>query len=144
MVDLLQIRQRRAFFDNPTSVLVSIRRVRFSCPCCGYPTLGGRGQDEICELCWWEDDGQDDDNADEVCGGPNRGYSLNDARENFQIFGVKYPPQNDPRIGGPDTEAVRAIKASLISVFDSMMKEESIEVLRERWSEALLLERQLE
>ena len=120
------------------------RGIRFSCPCCGYPTLGGRGVDEICELCWWEDDGQDDDEADEVAGGPNRGYSLNDARENFQMFGVKYPPQDDTRVGGPDSETARGIKAELIGVFEAIMKEPSAGRLNELWEQVRVLERGLE
>jgi len=55
----------------------------YLCPCCQFPTLNGRGEFEICLLCWWEDDGQDDADADLVCGGPNQEYSLNHARMNF-------------------------------------------------------------
>lgn len=53
------------------------------CPCCGYPTLAARGDYEICTICWWEDDGQDDANANDVLGGPNGAYSLTMARANF-------------------------------------------------------------
>jgi hypothetical protein len=35
------------------------------CPCCGYLTLMERAGYEICDVCWWEDDGQDDPHADE-------------------------------------------------------------------------------
>jgi hypothetical protein len=28
----------------------------YRCPCCGFKTLHGRGQDEICEVCFWHDD----------------------------------------------------------------------------------------
>jgi len=54
-----------------------------NCPCCHYPTLGERAAFEICSICWWEDDGQGDDNADNVLGGPNGRYSLTAARQNF-------------------------------------------------------------
>lgn len=27
------------------------------CPCCGYRTLPGRGDYDLCPVCWWEDDG---------------------------------------------------------------------------------------
>lgn len=57
--------------------------LRYTCPCCGYPTLGERGGYQICELCNWEDDGQDDSQADKVWGGPNGAYSLAEARVNF-------------------------------------------------------------
>lgn len=59
-----------------------------ACPCCGYLTLDGRGNYEICPVCRWEDDGQDDHDADEVRGGPNRGISLTRARQNFAKSGV--------------------------------------------------------
>jgi len=53
------------------------------CPCCGYPTLRHRHDYDTCNLCGWEDDGQDDADADEVLGRPNSDYSLTEARRNF-------------------------------------------------------------
>ena len=53
---------------------------REKCPCCGYPTLEERGIFEICKLCNWEDDGQDDSYVDEVWGGPNYELSLTASR----------------------------------------------------------------
>ncbi|HTD33930.1 MAG TPA: CPCC family cysteine-rich protein, partial [Candidatus Elarobacter sp.] len=49
--------------------------VRATCPCCGYPTIAERGAYEICSLCAWEDDGQDDPDAERVANGPNHDYS---------------------------------------------------------------------
>lgn len=63
---------------------------RFSCPCCGLPTLAERSVWEICVVCWWEDDGQGDERADEVWGGPNSKYSLTAARANFRSHGHMY------------------------------------------------------
>jgi hypothetical protein len=60
----------------------------YSCPCCGFKTLRGRGQYELCRVCFWEDDGQDDHDADEVRGGPNSTLSLAQARINFRAFGA--------------------------------------------------------
>jgi len=60
----------------------------YRCPCCGCRTLGERGGDEICPVCFWEDDGQDDHDADEVRGGPNDKLSLTQARQNFREFGA--------------------------------------------------------
>lgn len=60
----------------------------YRCPCCGFKTLYGRGQDEICKVCFWEDDGQDDHDAEEVRGGPNGSLSLTEARTNFRNFGA--------------------------------------------------------
>ncbi len=61
---------------------------QFRCPCCRYLTLMGRAAYEICHVCWWEDDGQDDPHADEHRGGPNGSLTLSEARENFRKLGA--------------------------------------------------------
>jgi hypothetical protein len=74
--------------------------VRATCPCCGYPTINGRAAYDICSLCGWEDDGQDDaERAPSGCpppaavaGGPNLDYSLTEARENFAQYVTMYRP----------------------------------------------------
>ncbi|UVC07245.1 hypothetical protein IHQ71_18745 [Rhizobium sp. TH2] len=53
------------------------------CPCCKLPTLEWRNAFDVCVVCFWEDDSQDDPHADEVWHGPNEDYSLTRARENF-------------------------------------------------------------
>ncbi len=58
------------------------------CPCCGCLTLDERGDYDICPVCFWEDDGQDDYDADVVRGGPNRSLSLTQARDNYRRFGA--------------------------------------------------------
>src|SRR4051812_38479262 len=58
------------------------------CPCCGCNTLGERGGFEICPVCFWEDDGQDDYDADVVRGGPNGLLSLLQARANYLRLGA--------------------------------------------------------
>jgi hypothetical protein len=60
----------------------------YDCPCCGYRTLAERGGYEICPVCFWEDDGQDDHDADRVRGGPNGSLSLTEGRRNFAAFGA--------------------------------------------------------
>jgi hypothetical protein len=62
--------------------------VLYRCPCCGARTLGERGGFEICPVCFWEDDGQDDEDADVVRGGPNGDLSLTQGRKNFEEFGA--------------------------------------------------------
>jgi hypothetical protein len=42
----------------------------------------------MCPVCYWEDDGQDDLDADIVRGGPNKNLSLTEARNNFAEFGA--------------------------------------------------------
>jgi Cysteine-rich CPCC len=60
----------------------------YHCPCCYYPTLETRGSFEICAVCYWEDDGQDDQDSDRVRGGPNGHLSLLEARKSFSAFGA--------------------------------------------------------
>jgi hypothetical protein len=60
----------------------------FRCPCCKFKTLHGRGQYEICRVCYREDDGQDEADAERVLGGPNRDLSLRQAQINFKQIGV--------------------------------------------------------
>ncbi len=59
----------------------------YACPCCGFASLESVSSNEICEICYWEDDGQDDPEAEEYWGGPNR-ISLSEARENYLKFGA--------------------------------------------------------
>jgi hypothetical protein len=61
---------------------------QFRCPCCRSKTLGERGGFESCPVCFWEDDGQDDHDADVVRGGPNGTLSLTTARANYERFGA--------------------------------------------------------
>ena len=56
----------------------------YACPCCGEQTLPERGAYDICGICGWEDDGQDEHDADEVRGGPNGKFSLTEARKSFR------------------------------------------------------------
>jgi Cysteine-rich CPCC len=59
-----------------------------ACPCCAHLTLGERGGFFICPVCYWEDDGQDDADADVVRGGPNGSLSLTQARSNYASLGA--------------------------------------------------------
>jgi hypothetical protein len=63
----------------------------FRCPCCRFKTLCGRAQDEICKVCFWHDDGQDDHDAEDVRGGPNRLLSLEAARAKYLKCGAADP-----------------------------------------------------
>ena len=97
---------------------------RVTCPCCGYPTIDARHTYEICSLCAWEDDGQDDEarlgNAasappDAVTNGPNHDYSLTEARRNFAENFTSYRP-NDR-----DFEVERAstgIKRDIVKAYE--------------------------
>ena len=93
---------------------------RHDCPCCGYPTLTERAAYEICLLCNWEDDGQDDDSADEVWGGPNADYSLSEARRNFKNYRVMYSPGRDQRLTGSDSEHEFKTKGELMAALKGL------------------------
>lgn len=60
---------------------------RFTCPCCGYRTLfEPSGSNDICKVCFWEDDGvQPLDPA--YPGGANE-PSLMKCQENFRRIGA--------------------------------------------------------
>jgi hypothetical protein len=70
----------------------------FRCPCCGFKTLAEQNAYEICPICLWEDDGQDDTDADSVRGGPNGGLSLTQARANYEASDTSLAGR-DPRLG---------------------------------------------
>jgi Cysteine-rich CPCC len=93
---------------------------RVMCPCCGYLTLSSRADYEICELCNWEDDGQDDEDADEVWGGPNSDYSLTEARANFLKYRVMYAPDRDQRITRGDSPLEYETKGLLIAALKAV------------------------
>jgi len=68
---------RRKSFDK----FISDNNLKiFTCPSCGFPTLNERGGYEICSVCNWEDDNQDDESTDEIWGGPNSNLSLTQNR----------------------------------------------------------------
>jgi hypothetical protein len=120
-----ELRARRDWFEgqperSPAGAPAGSRSRRYTCPCCGYPTLEERGAYDICELCWWEDDGQDDSDSSKTRGGPNGEFSLDEARANFRLYRLMYPPDRDPRFGGPDSEIAVAAKRRMIEAFDAM------------------------
>lgn len=104
---------------------------RFVCPCCNYPTLLGRISYEICGLCDWEDDGQDDDDMDEVAGGPNSNYSLTEARRNFKKHLTMYRPLDTIAFNRLDREKIKEIKALDDEMFSLVDKIEIENKLRQ-------------
>jgi len=56
------------------------------CPCCDYLSLPERGNDLICPICFWEDDGGDVDALDRRSG-PNH-VTLREGRDNFEKYGA--------------------------------------------------------
>jgi len=74
--------------DTFVNVTGQLKGGPYACPCCGFLTLSHRGYHELCPVCFWEDEGQDDHDADEIRGGSNRSLSLTQARRNFATYGA--------------------------------------------------------
>lgn len=89
-----EIEGRRRWFDwyidqqAHNSVRLPAVGGPYCCPSCSCRTLDERGMSDICPVCFWEDDGQDDHDADIVRGGPNGALSLSEARANYLRFGA--------------------------------------------------------
>jgi hypothetical protein len=98
------VERRTAWFHEylrrleTTSVVAGPEGGPYRCPCCHHLTLSERGGYDICPVCFWEDDGQDDADADVVRGGPNGGLSLTQARAHYL------------RIGACDERSVSAVR----------------------------------
>lgn len=75
------------------------------CPCCGFRTISELGVFEMCPVCWWEDDGQDNTSADEVWGGPNGSASLTEARASFLLKARFHVAPGTIRASGPPGDA---------------------------------------
>lgn len=126
MSPLEKLQFRRTFFAEHYPEIESLSKIKGllnTCPACGYPTLPERDAFEICEICFWQDDGQDDVDADEVKGGPNSNYSLTSYRTEVLNYleGIKsleaYPNMSIEKFA----EALKAIdieiyKADTVSI----------------------------
>lgn len=64
---------------------------RFRCPCCGLKTLEMPEALALCPVCWWEDDGQEDEDASEVRLTVNGALSLEEARAYYRECGASHP-----------------------------------------------------
>jgi hypothetical protein len=65
--------------------------IRFRCQCCGCRTLETAESMALCPVCWWEDDGQEDEDAGEVRLTVNGQLSLNEARQHYARCGASHP-----------------------------------------------------
>lgn len=63
----------------------------YRCPCCQARTLPRPDAMALCPVCWWEDDGQEDADADEIRATVNGELSLTEARANYQLCGASHP-----------------------------------------------------
>ena len=74
---------------SPLSV-ESNETVHAACPVCHYLTIRYQGVFEPCVVCGWEES-EDDKRENDALGGPNKDYSVKEARENFRkyLYGVE-------------------------------------------------------
>jgi hypothetical protein len=63
----------------------------YRCPCCGFRTLTAPESMQLCPVCWWEDDGQEDADASEVRLTVNGALSLDEARGYYREIGAAHP-----------------------------------------------------
>jgi hypothetical protein len=101
-----ELKKRRDFFQtNFPPVKVGLEPfdkkadevLKNTCPVCGFMTLDSRIAWDICVICFWEDDGVDDDSLNELSG-PNH-MNLIEGRIEFEHTWKKLnsstPPDND-------------------------------------------------
>jgi hypothetical protein len=68
-----------------------------------------------------------------VWDGPNQSFSLAQARANFEQYLLKSSPDEDKCIGGPNTDREQTIKSLMITAFEQMMQEPTIDELNALW-----------
>ena len=86
---MICVNLRSCFAVNPH--METLLQARFRCPCCGYKTLEAPDALGLCPVCWWEDDGQEDEDAAEVRLTVNGSLSLNEARAHYADCGAADP-----------------------------------------------------
>ncbi len=85
--------------------------LRHACPVCRVPSLHQRGAYEVCQVCWWEDDGIVDEGWPSGC----NGRTLLEARRHF-ADGLMCSGRGEnhyTQFGGGDAE-LEAIKRQLL------------------------------
>ena len=122
---------RRAFFDGYEKKMIAGRRdlspvlpaPYYTCPCCGYPMLSSRGDFEICLLCWWEDDGLDDEQGYpgdlDRESGPNH-MTLREARRNFEEH-LHSTGTGGNIVAGMNDEKALENNRRIVAAFDALL-----------------------
>ena len=65
--------------------------LRYRCPCCEFRTLKTGDALALCPVCWWEDDGQEDEDASEARLTVNGQLNLDEARMHYLQCGAAHP-----------------------------------------------------
>lgn len=145
---MLAINQKRQLFERICqNITVKRKRTlnlsRVCCPCCGYPTLVAKSRNEICRLCDWQDDGEDDatEQAQPYVGGANGAFTLAQARANAMAHGSMYGTK-PPSFAGQTTPQSQKLKAELVACYNSLLRAQP-QNYPSIWQQALGLEQQL-
>lgn len=130
---LIAFQKRRMHFNT---FLYENKLENTTCPGCGFPSLSEDWFHEICSVCNWQNDGQDDPEANLVSGGPNYQLSLT---ENRLIIGRKLNElanENQSEINHNPLEVLQAFEkhnTRMIALEDKMMDVKSDDPLWEEW-----------
>jgi hypothetical protein len=116
---------RAAGFDVVEVFGVEVQLI--ACPCCGRASLTEQASYDICKVCWWEDDGQDNDQADHGSG-PNH-LSLTQARANYLAFGIFDPRREDLR-----AHQEPAAKYAIVRTFALSRDRDEVMERESRWA----------
>jgi hypothetical protein len=132
---MTNLHYRRAFFQAsfpsiPSGATRGARRenvLKNTCPACGYMTLPARASFDICPICFWEDDGQDD--PEEEKEGNTNPSSLKEYRGETQhllnrIKHTDFPPADEKNIFQNKFRQIDAI----IENYTPIRKEELLRV----------------
>ena len=68
-------------------------------------------------FCFWEDDGQDEEDSSVVRGGPNGSISLSQARENYRAFGGLTSVRATPTAAGQKLPFNMSLRSRIGLVF---------------------------
>jgi len=94
-------------------------------------------------MCNWEDDGQSDEDADIVRGGPNGDYSLSEARLNFNKYMCMYELDRDMRITGGDTPEELELKKMLKASYEEIGDYNNLRHYKIQYKQVLRIEEEL-
>jgi hypothetical protein len=78
------LEQRLEQVGEPKTKVEGVVEQLFTCPCCGYRTLDGRGDYDVCKVCYWEDDNTNDP----ACRSSPNHMTLGEARRRFATLGT--------------------------------------------------------
>ena len=114
-----KVQKRKYYSHSNIDIIMKL------CPCCKLLTLPDMDLHEICPVCWWEKDDQNETNKYEIFGGPNHDYSLSEAQSNFKKYYIMFRP-SDPKFSKLNKEI--KIKKEMIRLYQNMLVSDDVRV----------------